>query len=338
MKQTKTKKVESKKAKVTRFFSMCLTLVMMCLTMMQGVVPAYAATPSIFYRSHCQNIGWAAYAYNGALSGSVGQSLRMEGLEIRISGMSGNVVYRCHVQNIGWQNWKQNGELTGTTGQSLQMEGLEIKLTGEIANHYDVVYRCHVQNIGWQNWKKNGELAGTTGQSLRIEAVEIKLVPKTGNQSGSTALSTALYKSSGVISCGFDGYKTTSGRHEGIDFVKGYGSAVYSLTDGVITRVTQGANGSNGLSTIAIYSESTGKTVVYLHTDPLDSLREGQTVSKGQQIATEAWRGCSKASDTHTHVEVRNGYRTAAAKSVKDYTLENENPTSFWNSQGYSVK
>lgn len=155
----------------------------------------------------------------------------------------------------------------------------------------------------------------------------------------SKAMSSALYGTSGGrISCGFDGYTTTNGRHEGIDFVRGYGSAVYSLTDGVITRVTQGYNGAKGLSTIAIYSASTNKTVVYLHSDPLDSLYSGQQISRGQKIATEAWRGVSKSSGTHTHVEVRNGRCTGAAKSVNDYTLDNQNPTSFWNSQGYQVK
>ena len=290
MKQKKTTKSENKKAKVIRFFSMCFAFLVMCSTMMQDAIPVHAATPSIYYRSHCQNIGWAAYAYNGAFSGSIGQSLRMESLEIRISGISGSVQYEAHVQNIGWQGWKQNGE-----------------------------------------W------CGTTGQGLRMEAIEIKLVAKSGSQTiSNTTLSTALYQSnSGSISCGFDGYKSTNGRHEGIDFVKGYGSAVYSLTDGVITRVTEGYDGVNGLSTIAVYSQSTGKTVVYLHTDPLNSLKAGQTVVKGQQIATEAYRG---ASSTHTHVEVRNGRHTSAAKSLKDYTLENENPTSFWNHQGYSLK
>ena len=157
--------------------------------------------------------------------------------------------------------------------------------------------------------------------------------------SSNKSMSYALYKSSGGrISCGFDGYVNTKGRHEGIDLVKSYGSAVYSLTDGVITRVTQGYNGSKGLSTIAIYSETTNKTVVYLHTDPLDNLYVGQRIAKGQQIATEAWHGCSSSSGTHTHIEVRNGRKTAAAVSVGDYTLDNPNPTAFWNSQGYVVK
>lgn len=159
------------------------------------------------------------------------------------------------------------------------------------------------------------------------------------NTNSTQALSHALYKTSGgYISCGFDGYVNTKGRHEGIDFVKGQGSAVYSLTDGVVTRVSEGYNGSNGLSTIAIYYPAGDKTIVYLHANPLDNLYKGQQICKGQQIATEAWRGVSSASGTHTHVEVRSGYRTGAAKSVNDYTLENANPSSFWNGLGYSVK
>lgn len=152
-------------------------------------------------------------------------------------------------------------------------------------------------------------------------------------------MSYALYKSSGGrMTCGFDGYTTTKGRHEGIDFKKGIGKAVYSLTDGVIVGLTEGYRGGKGLSTVAIYSSSTGKTVVYLHMNPLDSLRIGQKISRGQQIGAEDWRGVSKADSAHTHVEVRNGKRSSAAVSVGDYTLDNPNPTAFWNSQGYLVK
>lgn len=159
------------------------------------------------------------------------------------------------------------------------------------------------------------------------------------NSSSTQAMSYALYKSSdGKLTCGFDGYVNTKGRHEGIDFKKGTGSSVYSLTDGVITRITEGSRGSSGLSTIAIYSASTGKTIIYLHADPVNSLYVGQQISRGQLIAYEDWRGCSSASGAHTHVEVRDGKRTSAAKSVNDYTLDNSNPTAFWNSQGYQVK
>lgn len=156
-------------------------------------------------------------------------------------------------------------------------------------------------------------------------------------------MSYALYKNSGGrLSCGFDGYTTRSkseSRHEGIDFVLKEGSAVYSLTDGVITRVKQGYNGSNGLSTIAIYSESANKTVIYLHTNPLDSLYVGQRISKNELIGTEGWRGCSSSSGSHTHVELREGRQTYAAISIDDGgTLDNKNPKAFWESQGYKVK
>ena len=64
------------------------------------------------YRTHVQNVGWQSYVGDGAMSGTSGRSLRLEGINIRIgpnSGLSGGVQYRTHVQNIGWQDWKNNG-------------------------------------------------------------------------------------------------------------------------------------------------------------------------------------------------------------------------------------
>jgi murein DD-endopeptidase MepM/ murein hydrolase activator NlpD len=160
--------------------------------------------------------------------------------------------------------------------------------------------------------------------------------PATG---GTTALSYGLYhNNSAYISCTFDGYKNTSGRHEGIDIKCYVGASVYSLTDGVVVRVANGYNGSNGLSTIAIYNPSTDKTVIYLHSAPVSTLKAGQTISKGQKIGTEAWRGVSSSSAAHTHVEVRNGRQGYASKSVGDPVLNNSNPTSFWNGRGYTIK
>lgn len=159
----------------------------------------------------------------------------------------------------------------------------------------------------------------------------------TSSNVATTKLSYALYKNtSAYISCGFDGYRTVGGRHEGIDFVCGNGKAIYSLTNGVVVRVAYGYRGSSGLSTIAIYDSSCNKTVIYLHSAPT-SLRAGQTICKGQYLGTQDWRGVSSASGGHTHVEVCNGRVGYAKKSVGDYTLENPNPTSYWNSKGYII-
>lgn len=151
-------------------------------------------------------------------------------------------------------------------------------------------------------------------------------------------MSAALYGTSGgYLVCGFDGYVNTAGRHEGIDFARQISSPVRALVGGTVVNVVRGSNGSGGLSTIAVYDASSGKTVVYLHTAPLSGLSAGQQVSRGQQIATEAWRGVSSSSGAHTHVEMRPGRQALASKSVNDYTLDNPNPTSFWTAEGYRI-
>ncbi len=152
-----------------------------------------------------------------------------------------------------------------------------------------------------------------------------------------TSLSYGLYKASGgAITCPFDGYTSTSGRHEGIDIARSVGSDVHALVSGTVTRITYGANGSGNLSTIAVYNASLDKTIIYLHSAPR-TLSVGQSISKGQTIADEAWRGVSSSGAAHTHVEMRNGRQTAASVSVGDPVLNNPNPNSFWRSQGYSI-
>ena len=155
-------------------------------------------------------------------------------------------------------------------------------------------------------------------------------------------LSFALYNASGgEISCPFDGYVHTKGAHEGIDFRHKIGAPVHALVDGKITAVRPGKLGrqsSKDISTITIYNAQYNKTVVYLHTAPLAGLSAGQTVSRGQRIATESWRGVSIKSSAHTHVEMRVGNKKNAAVSVGDSELQNPNPTKFWNSLGYTVR
>ncbi|MFB9723521.1 peptidoglycan DD-metalloendopeptidase family protein, partial [Planobispora longispora] len=152
-------------------------------------------------------------------------------------------------------------------------------------------------------------------------------------------ISYALYKAGGgQITCGFDGYTNTPGRHEGIDFGRGVGSDVHNLVSGQVIYLARGYNGRSGLSTIAVYNASLNKTVIYLHSAPRSSLRVGQQVSRGQIIADEGWRGVSSSASAHTHVEVRTGRQKFASKSVGDPTLSNPNPTSFWISQGYNLR
>lgn len=136
--------------------------------------------PSVIYTTHVQNIGWQPEVVNGAMAGTSGKGLRLEGIKIRVNGdgLKGSVEYSTHVQNIGWQPYVSNGELSGTKGKGLRLEGIKIRLTGELAKTYSIEYRTHVQNEGWQAWVKDDAMSGTKGKSLRLEGIQIRLVKK----------------------------------------------------------------------------------------------------------------------------------------------------------------
>ena len=173
---------------ITKFVAVLLVVLSVITVLPLG---AFAATPSVYYKTHVQNIGWTSNVYNGTVSGTTGRGFRVEALQIRISGMSGGITYRSHVQNYGWMGWCSNGQTSGTEGKSLRIEAIQIKLTGEIAKHYDVQYRAHVQNYGWMSWCSNSQTAGTEGKSLRIEAIQIKLVKKASSTASTTTSSTS---------------------------------------------------------------------------------------------------------------------------------------------------
>jgi murein DD-endopeptidase MepM/ murein hydrolase activator NlpD len=185
----------------------------------------------------------------------------------------------------------------------------------------------------YQDFAPNAK--GNLNPTLKNQNASHQFSPSSSARSN---MSFALYAAAGRITCGYDGYTSTSGRHEGIDIARGVGSSVHALVAGQVINVVRGSTGRAGLSTIAVYIAASNKTVVYLHSAPLSSLRVGQQISRGQIIATESWHGVSSSSSAHTHVEMRPGRQTRAAKSVGDSHLDNPNPTSFWTSQGYSIR
>ena len=146
-----------------------------------------SSSPSISYQTHVQDYGWQSWKSNGEVSGTVGQSKRLEGINIKLSNINGSIEYKTHVQDIGWQDWKSNGQMSGTSGQSKRLEAIKVKLSGEAANQYDVYYRVHAQDYGWLDWAKNGESAGTEGYSKRLEGIQFVLVKKGENAPGSTS-------------------------------------------------------------------------------------------------------------------------------------------------------
>ncbi len=138
-------------------------------------------------RAHVQNIGWQNWSTTG---GTSGRSLRVEAMQIRLTGELANhydVYYRVHAQNFGWMGWAKNGNKAGSSGYSYRLEAVQIKIVkkgaaapGSTSNAFrkpamSVQYQAHVQNIGWQATVSNGATAGTSGRSLRVEALNVSI-------------------------------------------------------------------------------------------------------------------------------------------------------------------
>ena len=134
----------------------------------------------ISYKTHVENQGWGDYVSDGKLSGTTGQSLRVEALQIKIDapGYDLGVKYQTHVQDIGWMDEVSDDEVAGTTGQSKRLEAVKINLTGKDADKFSVWYSNHVQGVGNMNWSRDGEPNGTEGYDLRSEGIRILVLPK----------------------------------------------------------------------------------------------------------------------------------------------------------------
>ena len=132
----------------------------------------------LWYRAHCQNLGWLDPVHDGQTAGTTGFSARLEALlvdlrTIREKYPDAKLSGDFHVQNIGTVHLDniEPDTLIGTIGKSLRLEAFRLYLTG--VPDKKLYYEAHVQDIGWQGVRKDGEMAGTTGQSKRIEAVRI---------------------------------------------------------------------------------------------------------------------------------------------------------------------
>lgn len=120
----------------------------------------------IRYRSHLAGTGWQEWKQDGEPSGTVGQSRRLEAIQIDYWG---EVYAKAHIEGLGWKDF---GKITkdtviGTEGRSLRLECLCLK--------GNFKYRVHLANYGWTCWTNADGICtlGSVGQALQIEAIEI---------------------------------------------------------------------------------------------------------------------------------------------------------------------
>ncbi|MDR1386912.1 MAG: L,D-transpeptidase family protein [Propionibacteriaceae bacterium] len=188
-----------------------------------------AVEPSLTYRAHIEDVGWAEAERFGPYAGTVGQSRRLEAFSVDLDPGSyeGSIRYQIHVENLGWlkgdDSWYENGQVAGTTGRSLRSEAVKIELTGDLSSTHQVYYRVHSATLGWLDWAHDGQIAGTTGFGLRAEAVEIRLLPAGAAAPGPTTRPQVVYRSAQV------GYQV-----HGQD----YGWSQTPVTDGAMAGTT----------------------------------------------------------------------------------------------------
>lgn len=101
-------------------------------------VPDVGIPGEIRYNVHVQDIGWLgspddeeSWSSNGKVSGTEGQSLRIEAVQVDLEGELAeryDVCYRAHVENVGWMDWAVNGQMAGTAGYGQRLEALQVRL------------------------------------------------------------------------------------------------------------------------------------------------------------------------------------------------------------------
>ena len=161
------------------------------------------ANGGIEYRVHVQKKGWEKeYLANDGLSGTVGEGLRLEAIQIRLTGDIANkydVYYRVQAQKFGWMGWAKNDEKSGTEGYAYRLEGIQIKLVSKGSDEPtesggvkdtnlpcffdkktipEVSYKTQVQTYGWQGYVSDGKTSGTVGKAKRLEAIKINISNK----------------------------------------------------------------------------------------------------------------------------------------------------------------
>lgn len=59
--------------------------------------------PKLEYSTHIQDYGWQGSKYDGEISGTTGESKRLEAIKINIKNAkyAGSIKYQTHIQDIG---------------------------------------------------------------------------------------------------------------------------------------------------------------------------------------------------------------------------------------------
>lgn len=127
------------------------------------------------YMCHLQDLGDQPFAAAGNFCGTRGQSRRLEGFAIRLTGpraLDYDVIYQCRVEGSEPLSISMNGAYCGTRHASRKLEAMNVWILPRSPVQLSGV--VHLANAGDRTFVQ-GQLAGIPGDSNQIEAVTLEV-------------------------------------------------------------------------------------------------------------------------------------------------------------------
>ena len=140
------------------------------------------------YRAYVQKRNWMDWstaaigtAVNTTDFAGTTDNLRMETIQMQLSGVKGAVKYRAYCAKKGWTQWATTADTStyaGTKGESRRVEMIQLSAKGEVADLYDMYYRTYCEKFGWLGWAANNQKSGSAGYARKLEAFQVQFVAK----------------------------------------------------------------------------------------------------------------------------------------------------------------
>ena len=134
----------------------------------------------LYYRAHCQGVGWLDPVRDGQVAGTVGFSKRLEAImidlrKVREKYPDAKLSAKAHIQGIGWVSYDnvEHDTVIGTVGQGKRLEAIELELTGVPGKN--IYAPTHLAKFGWTGYIAGGYTSGTVGIKTAVEAMRLKV-------------------------------------------------------------------------------------------------------------------------------------------------------------------
>ncbi len=149
----------------------------------------YVPDPSkdnIKIQSQVENVGWQDPVYNGEITGTEGQGLRLETFKAQLEGdiaQNQTLYYHSNVNTFNWAGYTNDFNPSGSIGIARPINGVEFQLINKNDKFHEnqllpivsdtLCANGQVENKGWLTNFNTSQPIGTTGEGLRLETISI---------------------------------------------------------------------------------------------------------------------------------------------------------------------